>query len=157
MASAREIFVTALADMRPAVEGASPEALNWRPAAAGTNSIVVLVVHAMNSTRWWLSVATGAPLPDRDRASEFVAEAADASALLSIVDDLARDCETLLGDADRVDWRAKHRTGSTRARTGASDEVTAAFALIHAFGHLREHIGQMTLTRQLWDARNAGE
>jgi uncharacterized damage-inducible protein DinB len=153
IASAREIFETVLADMRPAVEGASPEAVNWRPSAAGTNSIAVLAVHVMNSTRWWLSVATGAPLPDRDRESEFVAEVADADALLSIVDDLARDCETLLDSAGQVDWRAKHRT-STRGRPDASDEVTAAFALIHAFGHLHEHIGQMMLTRQLWDARN---
>jgi len=153
IATARETFETALGDMRPAVEGASPEALNWRPAAVETNSIAVLAVHVMNSTRMWLSVATGAPLPDRDRESEFVATAADAGALLSIVDDLARDCETLLDNAGQVDWRAKHRT-STRGRPSASDEVTAAFALIHAFGHLHEHIGQMTLTRQLWDAHS---
>lgn len=150
IASAGEIFETALADMRPAIEGGRREALNWRPGGDGTNSIAVLAVHVMNSTRWWLSVATGVPLPDRDRESEFVATAADAGALLSIVDDLAHDCRRLLEDAPHVDWSARRRT-SARGRPGASDEVTAAFALIHAFGHLHEHVGQIALTRQLWE------
>ena len=154
VASAREIFATVLADMRPAVEGASPEALNWRP-AADTNSIAVLVIHVMNSTRMWLSVATGAPLPERDRDSEFVATTADAPALLAIVDAFGRDCETLLANAGEIDWSAMRET-HPRPRPGVSDEVTAAFALIHACSHLLEHVGQMTLTRQLWDARNGG-
>lgn len=141
--------------MRPAIEGASSEALNWRPAAAKTNSIAVLAVHVMNSTRWWLSVATGAALPARDRESEFVATAADAGALLSIVDDLARDCEALLDNAGQVDWSARRKT-SARPRADAADEVAAAFALVHAFGHLHEHVGQIALTRQLWDARHGG-
>ena len=107
--AAREILATALADMRPAVEGASPEALNWRPAAEA-NSIAVLAVHQMNSTRMWLSVATGALLPERDRDSEFVATTADASALLAIVDAFGRDCETLLANAEEIDWSAMRET-----------------------------------------------
>ncbi len=152
IASAREIFTTALADVRPAVEAASPEALNWRPAGGETNSIAVLAVHVMNSTRMWLSVATGAPLPMRDRDSEFVAEAADAPSLLAVVDEFARDCETLLDNAGQVDWSAMRET-QPRPRPGVSDQVTAAFALIHACSHLLEHVGQIALTRQLWDAR----
>ncbi len=155
IASAREILKTALADMRPAVEGASPEALNWHPAGVASNSIAVLAVHQMNSTRMWLSVATGAPLPRRDRDSEFVSTAADASALLAIVDALGRDCEALLDNAGQVDWSAMRET-HPRPRPGVSDEVTAAFALIHACSHLLEHVGQIALTRQLWDARDGG-
>jgi hypothetical protein len=34
--------------------------------------------------------------------------------------------------------------------------VLAGWALLHALEHLREHEGQMFLTRQLWDQRAAG-
>jgi uncharacterized damage-inducible protein DinB len=152
---ARENLATALGDMRPAIEGASPYALNWQPAGDGTNSIAVLAVHVMNSTRMWLSVATGAPLPDRDRDSEFFVTTKDAASLLAFVDSFARDCDALLTSAGQVDWTAMRQT-HPRPRPGASEMVTGAYALVHALGHLREHVGQMMLTRQLWDAQAKG-
>jgi uncharacterized damage-inducible protein DinB len=150
--AARENLDTALGDMRPAIEGASTEALNWHPAGDGTNSLAVLAVHVMNSTRMWLSVATGATLPERDRDSEFVASTSGAADLLAFVDRYAADCRALLDRAENVDWNAMRQT-HPRPRPGASHEVTGAYALVHCFGHLREHVGQMMLTRQLWEAR----
>jgi uncharacterized damage-inducible protein DinB len=150
--AAHENLETALGDMRPAIEGASTEALNWRPAGEGTNSLAVLAIHVMNSTRMWLSVATGAPLPDRDRDSEFVASTSGADDLLAFVDRYAADCVALLDRAGDVDWNAMRET-HPRPRPGASEQVTGGFAVVHAIGHLREHVGQMMLTRQLWDAR----
>jgi uncharacterized damage-inducible protein DinB len=150
--AARENLATALGDLRPAIEGASAEAVNWRPDGDGTNSLAVLGVHVMSSTRWWLSVAMGVQLPERDRDSEFVATVADAAVLLAIVDRLARDCDAMLAGATTVDWNAMRQTGP-RTRAGASEDVTAAWALVHAFGHLREHVGQIMLTRQLWERR----
>jgi len=35
----------------------------------------------------------------------------------------------------------------------AKADAPAAWALLHALEHLREHVGQMLLTRQLWLAR----
>ena len=152
IAAARENLATALGDLRPAIDGATADALNWRPAGDDTNSIAVLAVHVMNSTRMWVSVATGATLPDRDRASEFVATTPSAAELQTMVDRLGADCAALLDKAGEVDWSALRQT-HPRPRPGASEEVTGAFALVHAFGHLREHVGQMLLTRQLWDER----
>lgn len=38
----------------------------------------------------------------------------------------------------------------THARmSGGAEQVSAAWALLHALEHLREHVGQMQLTRQL--------
>jgi uncharacterized damage-inducible protein DinB len=153
--AARALLATAMGDLRPAIEGASTDALNWKPAGDDTNSIVVLGVHVMHSTRMWLSVATGAPLPDRDRDSEFVATTGSADELLRFIDDFAGQCETLLKNALDVDWTATRQT-HPRPRPGASQEVTSAWALLHAFEHLREHIGQMLLTRQLWSQRSTG-
>ncbi len=152
MAAARDLLTVTLGDLRPGVEGASREALNWRPGNEDTNSIAVLALHSMTSTRWWLSVAVGAPLPVRDRDAEFRAAATDAAALLAFIDGMERDCLALLDGARDVDWSAMRRTGP-RPRPGADEEVTAAWALVHALQHLREHAGQITLTRQLWDQR----
>lgn len=138
-------------DMRRCIDGATVEALNWRPAGEETNSIAVLAVHSMHSTRSWLSVAFGSPLPPRDRPSEFLASASGAGALAAFVEEMTDDCRGLLAAPAPADWRAMRRT-HTRSTAGAADEVTAAWALVHALQHLREHAGQMQLTRQLHEA-----
>lgn len=152
-AAARHILDEAVAEMTSAIEGASADALNWQPAGEGTNSIAVLAVHSMSSTRSWLSVATGAPLPDRDRDSEFLATTRDAADLLAFVTSLRDDSRRLLVSADLPDWSVMRKTHA-RPSPDADPDVTAAWALIHALEHLREHTGQMLLTRQLWDRRS---
>jgi uncharacterized damage-inducible protein DinB len=139
-----------LAEMRQTVAEFPPEALNWKPAGDGTNSVAVLATHSLHSTRSWLCTALGEPLPDRDRDSEFRVAADDRDSLLALFDDIASQCNTLLASPREVDWAAIRRT---HARPDASDEVQvpAAWALLHAIEHLREHLGQMQLTGQLWD------
>lgn len=152
ISAAMTVLDEILAELRPTIEGATPEALNWRPAGDDTNSVAVLAVHAMSSTRSWLSVAVGAPLPDRDRPAEFAARAQDAQALLAFVSERAEECATLLSNADVPDWGITRQTHA-RPRAGASEQVSAAWALIHSIEHMREHVGQMALTRQLWEMR----
>jgi hypothetical protein len=151
IAAAREQFTVTLGDLRQGIQGATAEALNWRP-GEDTNPIAVLAVHVMGSTRWWLSVALGAPRPDRDRAAEFQAAAPGADGLLAHIADGERECLALLDGAREVDWMAVRQTGA-RPRPGAVEQVTSAWALIHALEHLGEHAGQIALTRQLWDQR----
>lgn len=150
LVAAREILDLAVADMSGAVEGASPEALNRRPAGDDTNSLAVLAVHVMHSTRSWLSVAVGAPRPQRNRDDEFIATMPDAAALVAFVASMQADCVRILDGADGVDWGAMR---PTHARPNSDDatEVSAAWALLHALEHLREHTGQILLTRQMLD------
>jgi hypothetical protein len=149
--AARGILDGSLNEIREAIVGLPPDALGWRPAGEeDTNSIVVLTVHAMHSTRWWLSVALGAAEPERDRPSEFRASAADADELLSFFDPMAADCRALVAE-DPV-----FEPGRVRPDPGTGDDTgTAAWALLHALEHLREHVAQASLTRQLWEARPA--
>jgi len=148
--AAARIVATALDDLRGALDGLDDAALNWRPAGDGTNSIAVLVTHSMHSTRSWLSVAVGAPLPARERDAEFRAHAT-AAALRALLDDFGGQCLALLREpATPIDWSTRRAT-HTRNRAGAADEETAAWALLHALEHLREHTGQITLTRQTWE------
>ena len=141
--AAREIFDESVDHLREAIDGLPPEALAWRPAGEETNPITVLATHGMHSTRWWLTIARAASLPDRDRPSEFVAETGSADELLSFVDGMTADCRARLDPAEPFDPGA-HR------EVPDDDPVSAAWALLHALEHLREHVAQAQLTRQLW-------
>ena len=141
--AARSVVDESLDAMRAAIAGASGEALNRRPAGDETNSIAVLVVHALNSTRWWLSVALGRQVPERDRPSEFHTIVAGADELLGVFDPIAADCRALLSADVAFD------PGAIREDPRDGEEVTAAWALMHAVEHLREHVGHAELTRQL--------
>ena len=151
--AARRLLEDSLGAMREAIAGADPRALNWRPGGEDTNPLAVLVVHSMHSTRSWLSVATGVPLPERDRPSEFLATAEQADELLTFFDAMANECRALLDGAGAFDAGAQRETN----RTSSSDEVevvSAAWALLHALEHLREHVAHAQLTRQLWDEQH---
>jgi hypothetical protein len=144
--AAREIFDESVDHLREAIEGLSPDALNWRPAGEETNPVAVLAVHGMHSSRWWLTIARGAPLPERDRPSEFVTESGSDAELLAFVDRMAADCRARLDVEEAFD--------PTATRSVPDDEpVSAAWALLHALEHLREHVAQAQLTRQLWQQR----
>jgi hypothetical protein len=145
--AAREIFDESVDHLHEAIDGLSPEALAWQPAGEDSNPITVLAVHGMHSSRWWLSIARGLPLPERDRPSEFVAESASDTELLSFVDAMAAECRARLDAAEMFDPTAIRPTPE-------AEPVTAAWALLHALEHLREHVAQAQLTRQLLQQRS---
>lgn len=150
--AARDILDDSLIELRKAVDGCSAGELNRRPAGEDSNGIAVLVTHAFGSTRSWLSLAVGASLPDRDRDAEFLVVVEDAGAFMATFDATASACRDLLDTDEPFD---PGRTGTAPWLTYGSDEpVTAAWALLHALEHLREHVGHAQLTRQLWDERS---
>jgi len=150
LTSARDLLRRNRDDMRAAIEGLPPDALNWRPAADDTSSIAAITNHSLLSTRQWLSVAVDALLPERDRPTEFEFTARDADELLAFTDGLFEDCLSLVDKSREVDW------GALRKHWDATRDIElfAAWALLHALEHLREHVGQISLTRQLWEARS---
>jgi hypothetical protein len=140
----REVLGQSLEELRRGVDGLSVEQLNARPAAGDTNSIAVIVTHAIGSTRSWLSVAMGAPLPDRDRPSEFRAVAADG--FDAWTQDAIAGC---LGVLDGASWDPM-RVGTPNWIQPAQPR-TAAYAASHALAHLGEHVGHLHMTRELLD------
>ena len=152
-ASARFVLKESLGELRAAVEGVPAEALNWRPAGEGTNSMAALAIHALHATRSWLSVAVGGVEPaERDRSSEFRSTAEDPGELLRLVDEMSAHCTVLLRDAGEVDWSAKRKIDALAWDPGVK-EVPAAFAILHALEHLGQHLAHCSLTRQLWQNR----
>src|SRR5947207_13922533 len=130
--AAGDLLDTAFRDMREAIAGTPAERLNDRPAGDDTNSIVVLTVHALHSTRWWLSVSLDVPRPDRHRPSEFLATADGVSELLATFDEIAADCRSILETEAPFDDAAM-RDPSGFDEDGPKEEpVTAGWALLHA-------------------------
>jgi uncharacterized damage-inducible protein DinB len=152
LASARYIINDYLAELRTAVDGLPDEAVNWKPAGDDTNSIAVLTIHNLHSTRSWISIAVGRPLPDRDRDLEFDARAENAAELLSLINDIGRQILALLDAAGDIDWAENRRT-HLRPDPELPNYVPAAYGIMHAVEHFSQHVGHVTLTRQIWDAR----
>ncbi len=146
--AARRILDDSLDQLRAAVDGCTAERLNRRPAGEETNGLAVLATHALHSTRSWLSLALDAPLPLRDRPAEFAVVVDDPEGFLRDVDAVAAECRTLLASERPFD-PARTATAPWRPGPLADEPVDAAWALIHALAHLREHVGHAQLTRQV--------
>lgn len=139
----RMVLHTQHASWKEIVTGLSSDALNWKPGAQ-TNSIAVLLFHALHAERSLVAAAAGTQLP-RDREAEFRVTASGADALLSLIDETEKDVDgyiTMLTG----DHLSQEVARTTRIRTGCA-------WLLHALEHGREHVGQAYLTRQLWEQR----
>jgi len=151
-ASAAYVLTQSIQELRTAIDGLPDEALNWKPGGDDTNSAAVLTTHVLHSTRSWISTAVGAPLPDRDRDSEFQASSRSTPDLLALVDDFGAQILALLNDAGDIDWAA-NRKAHMRPSPDLPDYVPASFALLHAIEHFGQHVAHVSLTRQLWEQR----
>ena len=151
LTSARAVLRAAREDIHAAIDGLPTDALNWRPTPKDSNSIAVLAIHSLTSTRTWLAVAVDEPLPSRNRDAEFEATTRDPAELLHFVDSATAVCLDLVSKERTVDWSALRRHWAQEQDV----QPFAAWALLHALEHLREHVGQISLTRQLWEQRES--
>src|SRR5579864_8037888 len=117
--------------LREQVRGLDHGTLNWKPLPKA-NSIAVLVAHTIGSER---EVIRSVRLvsTERDREGEFKVEA-EAADLLAMLDRADRDLAEPRPRGDRpprpgVEW------------------------LFTNYGHAREHLAQIELTKQLYDSR----
>lgn len=129
--------------LREQVRGLDRGTLNWRPLPKA-NSIAVLVVHTLGSEREMIrSVRLVAA--ERDRDSEFKVEM-EAADLLGLLDQADRDLDEHLGTAAAADLVELRPRGSRPPRPGLE-------WLLTNYGHAREHLAQIELTKQLYDSR----
>jgi len=128
--------------IREQVSGLEWAALNWRPHPEA-NSIAVLVVHTLGSEREMLLAIRGIA-SDRDRAAEFelTAAAADLVALLELAD---LDVDKHISALTAEDLTAMRPRGDRPPRPGLE-------WMVRNYGHAREHLAQIELTKQLYGA-----
>ena len=108
------------------------------------NSISVLVFHLTGAERYWIGDVAAQDPAERDREAEFRVHELGADILkgrLANNLEYARDVFSRFTIQDLETTRAG-RDGHT---------FTVAWALLHALEHATLHLGQIQLTRQLWE------
>jgi hypothetical protein len=127
--------------LRDEVRDLSVEELNWKP-APDTNSIAVLVVHTLGSEAEVLRVAANVP-GQRDRPAEFRVTANNAEELLREIDQADAYIEAIAPRITANDLAAERPRGDRPPETGLH-------WLLTNYGHAREHLGHIQLTKQLY-------
>ena len=146
----KTIFAEHHDDMRGLVRDLDADALNWRPGPE-TNSLAVLVTHLLGAEHSCVTTALGEPI-DRDRDAEFLARATGPEELLALIDHVDSVLPGLIDRLTADDLAAERtRPGDRLGRTRSG-----IWWVLHAMRQSREHIGQMMLTRQLYEQQVLG-
>lgn len=146
-ANIRDAFATAFHDLheklRGEVRGLDYGTLNWRPLPKA-NSVAVLVTHLVGSELEMIRSVRSIP-SQRDRDAEFQADS-DADQLLQMIDAADREMEEQIAALTQADLIELRPRGDRPPRPGI-------FWLATNYGHAREHLAQIELTKQLYDSR----
>lgn len=144
VAKITEQFKVVHGSLRDEVRGMDEASLNWKP-APDTNSIAVLVTHTLGSEAEVYRIVADVP-SDRDREAEFHV-ASDEASLLAALD----AADALIDDlAARI--TAEDLAASRPRRT--SPPETGLHWLLTNYGHAREHLAHIQLTKQLLAAQS---
>lgn len=133
-----------------AIEGLSPEALNWKPrqeTSVDMNSINVLIVHLCGAERYWIGDVACGDISGRVRAEEFQVSGLDVDFLVEKVNAATLYAQTAL---EKLSIDDLGKDGTSR-RDG--HKFTVGWALLHALEHTAMHLGHMQITRQLWNEK----
>ena len=129
--------------LREQVRGLDGGTLNWKPLPLA-NSVAALVVHTLAGERDALR-AVRAIANQRDQAEEFKAEA-DSDELLAQLDQADRELDELISGMTADDLTEMRPRGDRPPKPGLE-------WLLSNYGHAREHLAQVELTKQLYDSR----
>jgi uncharacterized damage-inducible protein DinB len=127
-----------------ALEGLPVAALDWSPGPS-MNSISVLVFHLTGAERYWIGDVAAQDPKERDREAEFKVHDVGMQVLIKRLTDNLEYTRNTLSKFATQDLE----TTRTSARDGRI--FTVAWALLHALEHTTLHLGQIQLTRQLWE------
>ena len=131
-------------DILQAVDGLTSSALDWAP-GPDMNSISVLVFHLTGAERFWIGDVAAQDPKERDREAEFRVRDVEADILKKRLADTLEYARNMLDSFTIQDLE------TTRKSPRDGREFTVAWALLHALDHATEHLGQIQLTRQLWE------
>jgi len=138
------ILQTCHADILKALDGLPPAALDWI-LGPDMNSISVLVFHLTGAERYWIGDVAAQDPTERDRDAEFKVHEVGTDVLKKRLTDNTEYARIALEKFTIQDLEA------TRVSARDGREFTVAWALIHALEHSTLHLGQIQLTRQLWE------
>jgi len=136
-------------ELRQEIADLDEAGLNWSP-GVGTNSIATIVGHVVGSESETLRCVAGIACT-RDREEEFVGgwrRLTDVLGELRAADDLIAELRQEIGG---------HRLRHVLAlpTLPAHERRSGLTWLIGNYGHAREHVGHIQLTKQLYRSRSA--
>lgn len=131
------------AEMNKVLAGLPLTALDWLPGAE-MNSLAVLATHVAGSERYWVGEVAGGDPAHRDRPTEFRIYGLNEIELIARLDATVAHSRMVLENLTLPGLELR-RSAADRG------EVTVAWALFHNLQHVGTHLGQMQLTRQLWE------
>ena len=131
-------------DMTRCIAGLAPEALDWTP-GEGMNSLTALVMHITQVERHLVGGRVGQDSTGRDAEAEFGASGLDEAALQQHMDDSLAHMRRIFEQLTLEDLRDQRKSPAT------GKFQTVGWLLCHTLDHTAEHLGQMAITRQLWD------
>ncbi len=136
--------------LREAIDEPDSAALNWTP-GPDTSSMGTIIVHALGAEAEMLRNLLDIPT-NRVRDSEFAPQTHEREELLKLIDAADDDWQRLASRLDEKDLL------TLRPRPNKPVPQSGLFWLVRDYGHLREHLAQVQLTRQLYEleARDHG-
>jgi hypothetical protein len=127
------------------VAGLDEEGVNWKPAAPGMNSLLVLVTHALASAEdHVVRKAAGNPVV-RDRDAEFMTTGPAAHLTTRAAEVRGR----IAGALGELEGRLEEQREPSFRKWPVA-RSTVRDSLVHAIAHTAEHVGQAQLTRDLY-------
>jgi hypothetical protein len=129
--------------MREQIRGMDHGTVNWKPLPLA-NSLAVLVVHTLAAERDALRAVRMLP-NERDRGAEFKSDL-HAEELLEMLDKADHELGELIGGMTAADLTEMRPRQNREPQPGLE-------WLLSNYGHAREHLAQMELTKQLYDSR----
>ena len=135
-------------EVKKAIQDMSTEELDWVPLATDTNSPCVMVTHMAGAESFRVREIVGGMDIGRDRNSEFVVRASSVAELEALLDKAAETSRAVLGglsseDLDQIKVAAHPWEPPASAR----------WNILHTIEHYGLHLGHLSLTRQLYAAR----
>jgi uncharacterized damage-inducible protein DinB len=133
-------------EIRTAIKGLSPSALDWTPGAE-INSLSVQVTHLTGAERYWIGDVIAREPTERDREAEFRVQGFSGQVLLQRLSDNEAYFQKVLEPL------ALQVLEQSRISPRNGKSVTVGWALCHVLKHTSLHLGHMQITRQLWEQR----
>ena len=131
-------------DILEALEGLPPAALDWVP-GPDMNSVSILVFHLTGAERYWIGDVAAQDPTERDRDAEFRVHNVEMDVLKKRLTDNLEYTRNTLNKFTIQDLE------TTRVSARDGRKFTVAWALLHALEHTTLHLGQIQITRQLWE------
>ncbi len=135
-------------ELKNALQGISAEELDWVPLSADSNSVCVLATHAAGTQSGWIHQVVGGIDISRSRDAEFATKGATHDELVALLNRTASTTRTVIDGLSTADLHRVHETAD-------GQRVSTRWAILHTLEHVAQHLGHLTLTRQLYAQKNS--